>query len=708
MLGNRFSLTKKVSIVALGTITITLLTSWARAMPSQALSKYPPINNGAYPPFSKVCTPLEIDQFIKEFLRDMNTPNESEGDEYTDDGIPGLVTCGEKAVPALVKLLEEEEDEEILISVVLGLGEFASEAAAATPALIKLLEHSNPDVRSLTARAIGWVGPSAEEAIPQLRLLLQDPEPQVRSDAADALRAIGPAASIAVPDLVQGLRTTAGSSKNDFLEALIELGEDGVSALTQLLQDPDSEIQAGAARALGFTGREATPGVITALVETLDNKNDQVCASAAYALSWIINTEEVSDNFNLVQEQAILALVRTVQDDEHCRLSALEALGSIKRKEVVEPLITLLKDDDRAIQLAAMWSLRSVTFYVGQDANIATPVLIEILKGEDFELASIAAQTLGLIGPSASDAIPALISALDREEEIGNTEEFIFRSYEPLPNTATFALGKMGQRAVPQLRELLSNSEQPRQTRALVALGEIGEEAKAAVPHILPLLQSPDKKTQLLAAITLGKIGAESEAVLPILIPALREVDRAEIRTEMATALGGLGSSAASAAPDLIWVIGEGSIYSKDWAMRDSATQALSSIGLSAVPSLSKALGNESTVISARSSFALVEIGSGAIPNLIAALGDPNVEVRRRAAFVIARIGPEAIPALQTALQAEDSNIRKGAIYAIGIINQPSEDLIRSLEIILQNTNNSLDERRVAASTLVLMGQDVA
>ncbi|MGB3496544.1 MAG: HEAT repeat domain-containing protein, partial [Elainellaceae cyanobacterium] len=139
-LGKRFSVAGKVPIIALGTIVVILLTSWLSAIPSPAISVYPPIvNNGAYPPFNRTCTLLEIDQFVVEFLEDMNTPNESEDDEYNNEGIPGLITCGEEAVPALVELLETE-DEEILRSASLALQAIGSEAAEATPALIKLLE----------------------------------------------------------------------------------------------------------------------------------------------------------------------------------------------------------------------------------------------------------------------------------------------------------------------------------------------------------------------------------------------------------------------------------------------------------------------------------------------------------------------------------------------------------------------------------------
>jgi len=131
-------------------------------------------------------------------------------------------------------------------------------------------------------------------------------------------------------------------------------------------------------------------------------------------------------------------------------------------------------------------------------------------------------------------------------------------------------------------------------------------------------------------------------------------------------------------------------------------------IGKNAVPSLILALGDTNESIPAKSSYALLKIGSPAISELVAALRNPNIEVRRRAAFILGQIGADAIPALQSALQDEDTNSRKGAIYALGIINKPSTEAISLLKKIVKNTKNSLDERRIAASTLELMGQDVS
>ena len=700
MLGIRFSLTQTVPTVVLGRVAIIFLASWVRAAPTQAISEYPPIDNGAYPPFTKVCTPSDIDQFVAEFLRDVNTPNESEGDEYTDEGMSGLVTCGEEAVPALLELLETE-NEDILTSAALALEDIGPEAAGATSTLIKLLEHPTSRVRFRAAWAIAGIGPAAEASAVKLVPLLQDSATDYA--AANALAAIGPAARDTIPDLVTAFKEGT-ASRGDLATALVGIGSEGVLALSQLLnhanndirritayelgrsgsavavpglikalEDEESEVRFAAIIALGRIGSEAEAAV-PALVSLLQAREANVCTEAAAAIGKIGLRTEVS----------IPGLVEALQAREDCREAASLALYRIG-EDAVPALRPLLKHADDKVRFAA--AIRLAT--LGEKTTDLADVLLDSL---DQSVSYEAIRSLGRLESTADRAVPSLLAILQNNDRYWSN--------------AALAIGNIGSSAVPGLISLLDEDDEVILTRALFALGQIGPAAQSAIPALRPLLQSQSEEIQLLAAITLAEVGAEADTVLPVLVPAL-QIDISEVRDTVASAIGRLGPAATSAVPDLIQVIGEGSAYSEDWAMRDSATQALINIGPSAIPALIEALGHEDTTISARSSFALVEIGSEAIPALIAALGDRDREVRRRAAFVLARIGPEAVPALLAALQDEDANTRKGGSYALGIINRPSEDLIHSLEVIVRNENNRLDERRVAASALALMGQDV-
>ena len=53
----------------------------------------------------------------------------------------------------------------------------------------------------------------------------------------------------------------------------------------------------------------------------------------------------------------------------------------------------------------------------GEDAEPAVPALIDLLENGDVHDRRLAALTLGEIGPAAEDAIPALLEAVDDEDE---------------------------------------------------------------------------------------------------------------------------------------------------------------------------------------------------------------------------------------------------------------------------------------------------
>jgi HEAT repeat protein len=175
-----------------------------------------------------------------------------------------------------------------------------------------------------------------------------------------------------------------------------------------------------------------------------------------------------------------------------------------------------------------------------------------------------------------------------------------------------------------------------------------------------------------------------------------------------------LESSALSSSPELldtlISTLGDVDVYHADmdwYGYYDSVIKLFIKIGVNAIPFLIEALGDQKVAVSAKSSIALAGIGSNAVPALIQALKNTDTEVRRRAAFVLGEIGSDAIPALLLALQNEDHYIRHGAIYAIGIINKQSLELVNTFKDIIEDTGENIDERRVAASVLALMGQDV-
>ena len=113
-----------------------------------------------------------------------------------------LGRCGVRAVPALVRILRDTDDE-VRAWAAEALGEIGPEAKVAIPALMKALGDSKGGVRLCAARALGRVGPEAKAAVPALIKALGDSDYIMRECAAGALGAIGPEAKVAVPALVK-------------------------------------------------------------------------------------------------------------------------------------------------------------------------------------------------------------------------------------------------------------------------------------------------------------------------------------------------------------------------------------------------------------------------------------------------------------------------------------------------------------------------
>ncbi|HZP83413.1 MAG TPA: HEAT repeat domain-containing protein [Chthonomonadaceae bacterium] len=209
-----------------------------------------------------------------------------------------------------------------------------------------------------------------------------------------------------------------------------------------------------------------------------------------------------------------------------------------------------------------------------------------------------AANRLGLLGPMAEAAIPALAAALRDADE-------------PLRLNAGYALGAIGAAAIPALREEVRIGTEESRRHAACGLSLIG---KAAVPALLSLAEEEDWRVRSAAVDALSEIGPATPEVVPALDRALG--DPADwVRRHAADALGTIGKNAGAAVPALARTLMDAQPY-----VRINAATALAKIGPEA---------------------------EEAVPALIAALDDPDRYTRAFAAIALRRIGT---PAAQEAL----------------------------------------------------------
>ena len=228
--------------------------------------------------------------------------------------------------------------------------------------LIRELQETDSDVRSIAAVTLGEIGPEAEDAVPILIKLLQDQDAEgfVRANAATALGKIGEGASKAVPALINALRDQDKYVRKDAAEALEKIG---TPRTIKTVKDRYRVVIP-----LGWTGSEDE---VPALIQALQNENKDV------------------------------------------RVNAVVTLGQIESEDVVPVLIEALQDQDEWVRVNAAWTLGQR----GKSASKAVPILIKALQDQDEWVRASAAMALGEIGESASKAVPALINALQDQDK---------------------------------------------------------------------------------------------------------------------------------------------------------------------------------------------------------------------------------------------------------------------------------------------------
>jgi HEAT repeat protein len=106
------------------------------------------------------------------------------------------------AVPALLKLSEQDRDPLIRIEAAKAVASIDSKNEGAIPILVEALNDKAGTVRKRAAECLGDLGPRGKPAVPALLKTLKDPDTAVCWAAIDALGQIGPAAEAAVPGLV--------------------------------------------------------------------------------------------------------------------------------------------------------------------------------------------------------------------------------------------------------------------------------------------------------------------------------------------------------------------------------------------------------------------------------------------------------------------------------------------------------------------------
>jgi HEAT repeat protein len=289
------------------------------------------------------------------------------------------------------------------------------------------------------------------------------------------------------------------------------------------------------------------------------------------------------------------------------------------------------------VRSQAAWALGQM-----KDRKAVQP-LMAVLR-EDPELANEAANALGVIG---EPAVPPLTAALSSDDA-------------QVRQMAVKSLGKMGVTALRPLLQIVQDEKQTDQVvkSAAEALGLLGD--PQALPALVTLLRARRGKLAEPAAHALAGIGAPAVQSLIEALPA--HSAELELRQAIVTALVSIGLPSIPALTR--------ALNSSSTAIRAATEDALTRIGAPANQALLQALRGGDLNLRRRIAEILENTGDvGLAEPLVRMLGDKEQDsgVRVRAMHILAQVGREqAVDPLIEAMQKDpDEVVRREAVRTL-------------------------------------------
>jgi HEAT repeat protein len=211
--------------------------------------------------------------------------------------------------------------------------------------------------------------------------------------------------------------------------------------------------------------------------------------------------------------------------------SAFSAIGT----NAVPLLLPKIKDRNPAVREAVLNVLGN-GFWKALSTNEAIAIFQKALSDREPTVRLYSALGLGRIGPAASNAVPALIAALQKK----NSARDRFNSPVPTQTAMIGALENIGtaaSTAVPTLTDMMTTGDQATRLRAAIALWHITSNANLSLPELIKETPTLGEGYKLIAAFTLRQMGPRAKPALPMLMKELANTRVGMARNEILAAL---------------------------------------------------------------------------------------------------------------------------------------------------------------------------
>lgn len=556
------------------------------------------IGSHAVPPLIPLLGKAELQELVGSTLAEIGEPaiepliTALGEDDVSQAAAEVLIRIGEPAAAALVPMLGRADIGEVVVVTLMAMGD------QPIVHLIKALGDTDAQIRQIAGGLLICIG---DTVITPLVGALGHPNDSLRLGAIETLARIGkpaiPALVGALVDEHYNVRLGAAEilgragwepkTEEEVIRHLIakeqwisvaEVGAGAVGPLIQALDDPDCEIQMGAARALALIGEPAVSELIWALSDDRVDEQRKVVEALKMigepAVEPLIDALQDRDwQIRLGSARALIAigdpaieqLIRALQTgSDLTRMGVAAVLGKIGNPAAIDPLAdTLLRDDWRVGRVV----VRALSM-MGEPA--IKPLLRVIREGSDAARRGAVA-ALVLIGKPAVRLLPGALTdwhfrvragvaeALDRLGWTPESSEEM--AYYLIAKEQWSDLFAMGVAAVEPLVRMLSDRDDGIRRRAAKVLGSLRDQ-RAVLP-LIDLLHDDYYSIRREAAAALIAIG--DPAVDSVMI-ALGDED-VDIRKRAADILAEIGDVRALGALEAIF-------DDDDWYVRRAAVAA--------------------------------------------------------------------------------------------------------------------------------------
>ena len=323
--------------------------------------------------------------------------------------------AAEPAIPALIEELRLGRDE-YPDEYVKTLGLLGPAAKDAEPLLSELLREQTGDLKIDIAVALFKINPQNKLTIPALVSYIKHPFPQNPHTGSRAIyelmNELGPAAREATPAIIPALKSDDEFTASCAAEALSKIDAPPDLALPALLDamrtSPHADTRLFAAQSVGRFGEKAKP-VVPEMVKLLPQQEPKVQIMIAKVILMLAPPNPPALN-------TLVFLLKS--EDAEIRENAVSALRELglTAHDAIPAIIPLLSDQNETTGRIAAWAL----YTAGTPPETAVPLLVSALKNSPLAgVRNSAAWTLGLYGPAAQAAGPALQAALqDKDPDV--------------------------------------------------------------------------------------------------------------------------------------------------------------------------------------------------------------------------------------------------------------------------------------------------